>query len=163
MLTGIIRKGASYHRLLPSLKQLWIFPFLCMTLLSCTSTQNPTAPMLTSTPSRQVQMCGTVTNPVSQDTTSARRSGTCFWSAFQKCHIALLTYINQSSGTHTFTIESTPSHCEVIDVVHSMKGTTSTKNICLGLNAFRGGAGALIFTSCSHNGNITVPIDSNVQ
>lgn len=163
MLTGIIRKGVSYHRLLSSLKLLWFFPFLCATLLSCTSTQNPTAPMLTSTPSLQVQVCGIVTNPVSQDTTSARRSGTCFWNAFQKCHRALLTYKDQSSGTHDFTIESTTSHCEVSDVVHSTKGTTSTNNICLRLKAFRGGAGALILTSCSHDGNITVPIDPSVQ
>ena len=163
MLTGNIRKATSYHRLLFSLKRLWALLFLCVTLLSCTSPEKPTAPTLTSTPPQQVQLCGTVTNPASQDRVSAQSSGECFWHAFQQCHTALLTYKDQNSETHNFTIKSTGLHCEVIDAVHNTKGTTSTSNICSKLTAFRGGAGALILTDCSYNGNITIPIDPSIQ
>jgi hypothetical protein len=162
MLAGSIRKATSYHRLLSSLKRLWILPFLCVTLLSCTSPQNPPAPTPTSIPRQQVQLCGTVTNSASQDTISVRSSGECFWHAFQQCHTALLTYKDQTSGIHDFAIKSTGLHCEVFDTVHNTKGITST-NICSKVTAFRGGAGALMFTDCSHNGNITVPIDSSIQ
>ncbi len=145
-----------------SLRQAWVL-LLCGILLSCTSPQNPTTPVVTSTRSLQVQSCGTVTNPVSQDRASARRSGTCFWNAFQQCHPALLTYKDQISGIHALTIKSVGSNCEVTDSVRSAEKTPSTSIICSRVQAFRGGAGALILTDCTQNRNITIPIDPSIQ
>ncbi len=134
-------------------KLLWLLPIVCLIIVSCSTT--PTPP--------QTQQCGTI-NPTTEGTTSAEHSGTCFWQAFQHCKAASLTYDNGKSTTYTLTITSDASQCQVRENITSTAGATkSSTATCSHLQAFRGGAGALILTDCSDNGNITIPVNPAIQ
>ena len=137
-------------------KLLWLLPTVCLIIVSFSMTPTPSTPP-------QTLQCGTI-NPASEGTTSAEHSGICFWQAFQHCRAASLTYINENSNTYVFTTRLSASQCKVIENVNTTTGTTKTSAFtCSHLQAFRGGAGALILSSCNGNGNITIPVNPSIQ
>lgn len=151
-----LTRSAFRHRFCCIRSLLWFLPILCLMIASC-STPSP-LPVTSTT-----QQCGTI-QPASEGTASARRSGSCFWQAFQHCRAASLTYIDESSNEYTFTTKLNASRCQVVENVYLKKGLTkSSTYICSKLQAFRGGNGALILSGCTGNGNITVPVDPAIQ
>jgi hypothetical protein len=149
---------AVFHSMIRLLKNpIWILPIVCIIIVSCNFSQQPAPPA-------QGIVCGTIPNPLPQNAFSVQPIGTCFWKAFQQCHAASLTYVDQDEKTHIFSIKKNTAQCEVSDTVQQAKGSQKTFSYtCSQLQAFRGGNGALIFNNCGNDKTFTVAINPAIQ
>ncbi len=153
-----VKQQRLLHSLIRILKKpLWTLPIVCMIIISCNFFQQPSPPP-------KVIACGTIPNPLPRDASSVQPLGTCFWEAFRQCQVATLTYTDQEEKTHIFSISKNMTQCKIFDTVQQTKGSQKTFTYtCAQLQAFRGGAGALMFINCAKDKNITVPINNAIQ
>ena len=113
----------------------------------------------------QVQQCGFVQGygafeavPID---TGGMRAETCFWQAFQHCHLATLVFITNNffntSLIHTFTIHNDHGRCLISDArqsrVFANPPSSAAIYICAGLIRY---PRALDFLACGKDGTILV-------
>lgn len=108
--------------------------------------------------------CGTVAtfpNGHIQDGAAAQKANTCFWNAFQQCQLASITYNVSGVDTitsRTFTVEPQDSTCAITDTVqHQIVPNPPRNSNTYTCSTVTNEQGALRFTSCGEDGDITLP------
>lgn len=159
------RRLMVYNPLRPGL----LVPLMVLTVIlaACGSNSTTSGGQPTSTPSAQVQKCGSVEttpNGLITDGTKVIQVENCFWQAYQQCHAASLTFTKRgldAGAIHAFAIASNNGQCTISDMIQTYIAPNAPRPgntyACTGLTQQVDG---LHFASCGDLGDIVVPNSS---